>query len=110
MWKKLLGIRNWPHPEYGNYLGANRRCDSKKYCPLPVDAIDSVGWYHDADMNLDNKPHADLLFAWRMSKINPFTTTYAEPAYGRVYQYGSAIVMGLIGLISTPIRLFRRSV
>ena len=35
-------MRKLPHPEYGNYGGANRRCKTseQEVCPLPIDDLD----------------------------------------------------------------------
>lgn len=108
----LFDLRTWPTPEYGNYLGAKRRCIShainavENSCLLPVDSVDRVAQQHDKELGKDD--FADLKFAGRMLLINPFTTKYKRPVYGRMIQYGSAIVIGTIGLLFTPFRMLKK--
>jgi len=130
MWeriKNLFNIRKFPHPERGNYLGANRRCYSHiiekeaGLCPEPIDTLDYVGARHDYDTQNDQDIWADFKFSFRMLKINPFNkknynfntpTSFLGKDYRvdpRIYQYGSALVIGTLGFISTPVRLIRRS-
>ncbi len=117
----MMSLRKLPHPERGNYLGARKRCESNAACKAPIDALDKVGAWHDRAVRRDGAITADLGYAWRMLKINPFNSSnYADvpveflgksfPIDGRVYQYGSALVMGLLGLVSTPYRLARKVV
>jgi len=124
--KELFNVRKFPHPERGNYLGANKRCNSEKVekiegvCPIAVDEMDMVGEMHDYDTKNPDDPWADFKFAGRMLSINPFNKYNYDWDYPvefmgkeynidpRVYQYGSALVMGLLGLISSPVRLAKK--
>lgn len=110
-WYGSLNPRNIPHPGYGNYCGAKRRCDSKNQtvCPSPDDKVDLVCVQHDINTGNPDEIFADWKLAGGMLKINPFNNSnYLRPVYGRVYQYGSALVMGLLGCITAPTRAITR--
>lgn len=119
MWKKIkniFNVRNLPHPEYGNYGGANRRCQSHQVerdhgvCPPPVDELDKQFVLHDYDTGNKDDVFADWKLVGRLARINPFdNNNYADQVYGRVYQAGAITVMGIVGLLTTPFRLTRRA-
>jgi hypothetical protein len=115
--KKLLNIRNLPHPGYGKYLGAKRRCESKDMkknggqCPNPVDRLDSLGVWHDLWTSRSGRATdvwADFKLAREAVKLLPkhfFTGYYAQPVYGRLYHLLMIPVMTMVGVIATPFRL-----
>lgn len=79
-----MGWRDIPHPTYGHYGGASKKCD--KGCHTPIDWMDAAFKQHDQNLK-DNKITrmtidtmlVDALLKGKAKKL-------ARPIYGRLYR------------------------
>lgn len=100
-----------PHPEMGRYCGAGRKGQSKKEdrendLPVsPVDAIDHACLIHDSDTSI----WSDFRLVKNWLTVNPFNPAkYDRQVYGRLYQYLGSVVMLAVGVVSFPVRIFKK--
>jgi hypothetical protein len=105
----ILNPRRWPHPQYGNYGGAQTRCKSNEefertgVCPVPKDGIDKAFAIHDEETGDDKEIFADPKLVGRLLQVNPLGK-YDRPVYGRLYHAGALLTFTVLSLFTVPVR------
>lgn len=77
---------------------------------MPETPIDAACAWHDDAMDTDD-PFVDWKLAGKWLSVNPFKSENYRPdhqIYDRVYQYGAATTMILVGTVRAPFRLLKK--
>lgn len=103
-----LNPRKIPHPQYGNYGGAQTRCDNveNSWCPVPLDDLDEQFEMHDIDTTTGD-PLNDVKLVGRLLTVNPLGH-YDRPVYGRVYHAAALAVFIVMMPVTTPVRFIKK--
>jgi hypothetical protein len=75
-------FRKIPHPTYGNYGGARKKCESDS-CPAPIDWLDYAFMEHDNDLKNMNSAYADKKLGKALRNGKPEKLTF----YGKIYLF-----------------------
>ena len=86
-------FRKIPHPTYGNYGGAYKRCrKGKGKCPLPIDWMDKAFREHDLALRKAKSKKGECQADHRLgSKLRRGNAKVLSP-YGKIYLFGAKLI------------------